>query len=50
MLRLAVGAHKRDPHSSTSDAMQAAALVIVGVGFAVAGTAVVLRLKQLQSD
>jgi hypothetical protein len=50
MLRPAAGAHESNAYCEPSDARQAAALVIVAAGFAAMGMAVVLRLKQRQSD
>jgi hypothetical protein len=50
MLRPAVGARERDPFADPADARQAAAIIIVGASIAAMGVAVVLRLKQLQSD
>jgi hypothetical protein len=50
MLRPAAGVRERKPSFDPSDARQTAALVIVAAGFAAMGAAVVLRLKQLQSD
>lgn len=50
MLRPAAGALESNPSFGPSNARQAVALVIVAAGFAAMGAAVVLRLKQRQSD
>jgi hypothetical protein len=49
MLRPA-GVRESNPSFGPSDARQAVAIVIAAAGFAAMGAAVVLRLKQLQSD
>jgi hypothetical protein len=49
MLRPA-GVRESNPFFEPSDARQAVALVIVAAGFVAMGMAVVLRLKQRQSD
>jgi hypothetical protein len=50
MLRPAADARENNPSFEPSATWQAGAIVIVAAGFAAMGAAVVLRLKQLQSD